>query len=341
MEGGGFYNRNSGLQSANLTSALPLLEEAAAAIPLAGEGALVIVDYGCSEGRNSMRPMSAAIDALRARTGDTRAIEVVHTDLPTNDFTSLFTTLSESTDSYLTTHDNVFASAVGLSYFRPIRPPASVDLGWSSNALHWLSRNPVDVPDHGWAIFSASEAAREAVERLLAEDWQDFLRARAIELRPGGRLVCQFMSRGPESHGFEWMSGCFWQTIADMAADGLLTTDELLHMTCPSAGRSIAQLEAPFADGSFAGVVLDRITLVEAPDPFWQRYEQSGDAEELGRSWANTMRAANGPNFAAALDPARDSAMLFDELTSRLAARVAATPQRSRSYNVLLVLRKL
>jgi hypothetical protein len=87
MQGGGFYNRNSGLQAANLTSALPLLEEAARSV--AGAGSVVIADYGSSQGRNSMRPMRAAIEVLRARAGSERPIEVIHTDLPSNDFASL------------------------------------------------------------------------------------------------------------------------------------------------------------------------------------------------------------------------------------------------------------
>src|SRR3546814_11648619 len=85
-------------------------------------------------------------------------------------------------------------------------PPSRVDLGWSSNALHWLSRNPTDVADHGWAIFSASDTAREAVEQQLADDWRHFLLARSSELREGAKLVFQFMGRGPDTHGFEWMA---------------------------------------------------------------------------------------------------------------------------------------
>src|SRR3546814_8004128 len=100
MQGGGFYNRNSTLQAANLTSALPLLEDAARSIAVDGDRPLVIVDYGCSQGRNSMAPMRAAIEALRVRTGEDRAVEVVHTDLPSNDFTSLFTTLDDRSEEH-------------------------------------------------------------------------------------------------------------------------------------------------------------------------------------------------------------------------------------------------
>ena len=340
MQGGGFYNRNSGLQAANLTSALPLFEEAARSVPIDGAASLVIVDYGSSQGRNSMRPMRAVIDILRARAGSERPVEVVHTDLPSNDFAALFTTLRDDPESYLAGQPGVFPSAVGRSYFEPVLPPESVHLGWSSNALHWLSRNPADTPDHGWAIFSSSDTVREAVERQLADDWSRFLLARSSEMRPGAKLICQFMAQGPDSHGFEWMAGEMWASVLDMVRDGLLTPDEQLHMTCPSAARSVESIEAPFVDGLFAGLSLDHLSVVQAPDPYWAAYCENGDAQQLGRSWANMMRAANGPSFAAGLAPGRDSSAIFDHLFGRLATRVAADPQQSRSFNVMVVVGK-
>src|SRR3546814_3526569 len=118
---------------------------------MAGEGdrPRVFVEYGCSQGRNSMAPMRAAIEALRVRTGEDRAVEVVHTDLPSNDFTSLFTTLDDDPGSYLSGQSNVFPSDIGRSYFDTILPPSRVDLGWSSNAHHCVSRNPLDVTSNG------------------------------------------------------------------------------------------------------------------------------------------------------------------------------------------------
>src|SRR3546814_4580952 len=92
-------------------------------------------------------------------------------------------------------------------------PPSRVDLGWSSNALHWLSRNPTDVADHGWAIFSDSDTAREAEEQQLADDWRHFLLARSSELREGAKLVCQFLGRGTDTHGCAWMANASWDTL--------------------------------------------------------------------------------------------------------------------------------
>jgi cyclopropane-fatty-acyl-phospholipid synthase len=340
MQGDGNYNLNSALQSSNLQSAVPLLVEAARSIDIEQGRSMLLADYGASQGRNSMLPVSAAIDAMRAQRTTASPITIVHTDLPSNDFASLFTMLDEDDASYLRGREKLYPTAIGRSYFDAILPPGSVDLGWSSNALHWLSRNPIDVPDHGWAVLSASKTARDAVDAQLDEDWARFLRARASELRSGAKLICQFMGRGLDGHGFEWMASAFWESWVDLARDGLLSSEELLAMTAPSAGRSMAQIKQPFAGGSFEGLRLEFVTTIQAPDPYWDAYQQSGDAAQLGRSWASMMRAANGPNFVSGMSPARDRLALLDAMSERLAKRIAQAPQRSRSYNVLLVLVK-
>jgi hypothetical protein len=91
---------------------------------------LVIVDYGSSQGRNSMAPMRMAIEELRCRTG-TEAPEVIHTDLPTNDFSSLFEALQAEPNSYLSGTFNIFPAAIGRSYFEPLLPPRRIHLGWN------------------------------------------------------------------------------------------------------------------------------------------------------------------------------------------------------------------
>lgn len=337
MQGGGFYNRNSALQAANLGSALPLLVAAANEIAV-GEGPIGIADYGVSQGRNSMVPMGAAIDALRPRVGADRPIVVSHIDLPSNDFASLFTLLHGDGASYLAGRDHVFPVAIGRSHFGQVLPSASVDLGWTSNALHWMSRHPCPVPDHGWGVFSADVAVRDAIDRQLDADWTDFLQARAREMRSGGRLICQFMGRGPDRHGFEWMANAYWQSWVDAADAGVLTRQELARICAPSAGRSVAQIEAPFRDRRVDRLKLIDLAVVPTPDPYWEAFQQHGDAVQFGQVWANMMRAANGPSFAAGLDPDRDHNAVLDAVTERLATQLAANPQRNLSYNVIVLI---
>jgi len=340
MEGGGYYNRNSNVQAAGIELALPFLMQAASTIPADGHAPLVVADYGSSQGKNSMRPMRLAIEALRARVGDERCIEVVHTDLPSNDFASLFTTLHEDETSYLAGQKNIFPSAVGRSYFESILPAGRMHLGWNSWTLHWMSRNPAEVSDHVLAALSSSEIAHAAVRRQQAKDWTDFLVARSGEMAQGAKLVSLSIGRGPDIHGWDWVFGELWLEAAQMANEGILSPIELMRFTIPAAGRLADDLKAPFADGPFCGLVLEHAEVKEAPDPLWDEYLESGDAQQLGRRWAGMMRAVSAPVAAAAFAPRPDAAALVDELYRRVETRIAATPQKNVHFLAIAVLCK-
>lgn len=340
MEGDGFYNRNSAMQAAGIARVLPMWEKIAATVPV-GDEALVIVDYGSSQGRNSMAPMRIAISALRAKSGPGRPVQVIHTDLPSNDFTCLFQALGDEPDSYLIGQTGIFPSAVGRSYFEPIIAPGSVHLGWNSWTLQWLSRNPIEVADHVLAGFSADESAKMAVRHQAAQDWRDFIAARAHELRRGARLFCLFAAAQDDRRTWEWLFGQLWASIIDMKGAGLLTEQEVLRMTLPLAGRTLEDIKAPFSqDGTFGGMAVESADVLTTPDPFWPEFQKTGDAEHLGKCWAGIWRGAVGPTLASALNPDRDRAAMLDALFSRFAARMAAEPQEQKNAIAIVVLQK-
>ncbi len=63
-----------------------------------------------------------------------------------------------------------------------------------------------------------------------------------------------------------------------------------------------------------------------APDPFWEAFEQSFDAEQFGIAWANTVRAFAAPSIAAVIGANRSD--VIDGVFGRYAARIAAEPRR-------------
>src|ERR1700739_1403710 len=195
MEGHGAYNRSSRVQAAGASPALTLLDKAAQQVPLVtAPEPIVIVDYGSSEGHNSLARVPVAIGILRERIGRDRAISVVHTDLPGNDFGALFQTLASDPDSYLRDDPRVFASAVGRSFYQQILPDSTVTLGWSSWAVQWLSRVPALIPDQVQVAYSQDATVRAAFSEQAAKDWRCFLVHRAADLNPGGRLVILSMA---------------------------------------------------------------------------------------------------------------------------------------------------
>jgi hypothetical protein len=334
MEGRGAYNRSSAVQAAGLAPAVLWLTEAAQLVPLGPPDVpLIVADYGSSQGRNSLGPLSAAIGVLRERAGAARPISVVHTDLPGNDFSALFETVAADPDSYLGGDANIFPYAIGRSFYESLFPRGSVTLGWSSWAAQWMSRVPAAVPDHIHHSHSAVASVRADYARQGAVDWKTFLTLRGRELRPGGRLVILLMALDEDGDfGFGPVMDHLQATLIKFVADGFVASAEHARMAIPTVGRSRADLLAPFAArGHFCGLEVAQVDTFTGADPIWDAFEATGDVRALALSWAAFTRAFALPTFAAALDRTsadRRAAAFGDRLEAELVERFAAAPVR-------------
>jgi hypothetical protein len=339
MEGGGFYNRHSAMQAAGISLILDDWERMVRETVI-DDGPIVIADYGSSQGRNSMPPMRIAIEELRARAGRDKPINVVHTDLPSNDFAALFTLLADDPESYLKGNDNVFPSAIGRSYFQPILPGGSVNLGWNTWTAHWLGA-PVYAPDHVFAGFSVDATIMQKVADQQAKDWRTFLACRASELKPGAQMLLAFVGRDDASTGWNWIGDHFSGAIDELVVEGTLSRDEQLHMTVPVMARSITQVREPFdGHGHFAGLKLVKAEMKIVPDGTWAAFQSTGDAKQLGVAHANMVRGFSGPSIATALGDREDKFAVVDRIYARLAERLAGSPQIHEGRLAVVVLQK-
>lgn len=343
MEGQGAYNRHAAQQAAGGTWALPLLEQAAkrVVLPPANTPA-VIVDYGSSQGKNSLRPMRAAIGVLRQRLGDQVPISVVHTDLPGNDFSSLFHTLENDPDSYLRDQPAVFASAVGRSFYHRLFPENYVTLGWSAYAVLWPSRVPALIPGHFYSTRS-SGLVLEAFNRQLAADWRTFLSHRAIELRGGGRLVILTPSRdGNGLHGVEVLHDHANEVLATLVHEGFLSPAERERMVLTAHPKSLDDLMEPFAEtGIFQGLVAEHCDVMPGPDPVWAAFESHKDPARLAAQHAAFFRITFGPTLANALAGQQSRVVMFyKKLEQGITRRVAADPVEMRAVLGTMVIAK-
>jgi hypothetical protein len=340
MEGDGWYNRHSSMQAAGNDKALVFWRDALEMIPV-GEENIVIADYGCSQGLNSMKPMSVAIDALRRRSGPSRPVEIYHNDLPANDFGSLFQVIAEDAGSYTIAHDKVFPFAIGRSYFEPILPPGSVHAAWNSWTMQWLSKQAADAPDHVFGSMSGVTEVKAAIATQQAEDWAHFLELRSLELRLGGRLVSIFPGRTSDKRGWEYLGGELWQAVLDLKRDGLIELHEAIRITIPTAQRSLEDVRAPFRHGGrFAGLEIEHAVVIDGPDMHWGELQRTGDVNAFARSWAGMARGFAGPTITSALDETRDRAAIVDALFRRYEERLAANPQPHTHYMAIVVLAK-
>ncbi|GAA4832283.1 hypothetical protein GCM10023201_20310 [Actinomycetospora corticicola] len=321
MEGGGRYNAHASAQAASAEFALDLVREAARTAPVGPDGTVTVVDYGASEGRNSLAPVNAAVETLRAVHGEEQPIWVVHTDLPDNDFSSLFHVVADDSRSYR--RPGVHTAAVGRSFYEQLLPIGSVGLGWSSIAVHWLR----DVPgplDGFWPGNATGEQAA-TWERAAAADWSAFLTARSAELRPGARLVvvsgAAYDDEPPRRSGAERVMDEVARGLAALVEREVLTVAERDAMVVPAWYRTEVEWRAPFTGD--LGLELERYESVELGDPLWQ---QHGDGADYGRAAAAAIRVSFGQPLLQGLEPSRREAVaaaLFDE---HLANAIAAGP---------------
>ncbi len=332
----GSYTAGSRLQAAGLSRGIAAFSAAAAAVPLpAPPQPIVIADYGAATGHNSLLPIGAAIAVMRKRTRPEHAVLVAHTDRPDNDFTALFRTLEEDPDTYLQKDGAAFASAVGRSFYSQILPSNSVNLGWSSWAVQWLSRSPGPAGGHLQVAYCDDEAVRTAYAKQAARDWHEFVAFRGRELCPGGRLLVLTMGVGEDGEvGFRPLLSAMADALAELTAAGLVTADETARMCIPTVARRAADFVAPFApSGRFERLEIEHLEIFDAEDRFWDRFCNGGDAAEFGARWAGFARASTFGALSTGLeggtaDPRADE--LFDRLEKGIAERLAAAPEQTK-----------
>jgi SAM dependent carboxyl methyltransferase len=329
MEGGGYYNAHSRPQASASELGIPLLQRAAKEVPLSGD-LIAIADLGAAQGKNSLEPMAAVIAELRARSADT-PIAVTHTDIPSNDFNSLFQLLA-TPQSYLNGTRNVYAYAAGVSFYERIFPANSQRIGWNSIAVHWLSAVPCAIPDHIWSPY-AQGAVREAFRKRAAEDWNNFLSARAVEFRQGGEIVVVASSANDGGFaGAEGLMNIANEELRAMVRRRVITGDQYDKMAIPTYYRTRAEFEASFtADSPFE---LLECTPAVLADPFWPAYEQTHDAQAFAQSYTTFFRAFSEPCLFG-----QTNTPVAGEFYNGVQQRIAADPAAAVCHWQLLLMR--
>jgi len=334
MRGKGFYNENSRVQRTASAFALPLLVEAADTAPLpAGRELFMVADYGSSQGRNSLLPMRTVVERVRRRDADV-AIEVVHNDLPDNDFSALFRTVAASDQSYLAGATRTFSYAVGRSFFERIFPDEQVRVGWSAIAAHWLSRTVPSAPNHMWCPRNAGRHSGVAAEQA-AQDWRQFLEHRVHEMVAGARLivvVAQADDLGQRgSDGYLNLLNHVLQTMVD---EGILQAEEFARVSIATYFRTTEELRTPFERGGLGEhLFLDHFLHEPMADPLWSTYEADCDADSFARGYTGWLRAFSEPALLRALHkerPAEEQKPLLDEVYNRVLHAAAAAPESAR-----------
>lgn len=320
MLGQGYYNRHSDLQRGIASLGLPWLAQAAREAALPREGLVLVADYGCATGANSLAPVDVALQALRARTGS--PIAVLHQDRPENDFGTLHRLLAHDERSYLKRHADVHAWTAAGSFYDTLLPRASVSVGWTSSSVHWLSSVPATLGDHLWSPSSKALGKRLWAARS-GQDWRAFLDARAAEMLPGAQIVlCIPASDAEGRSGAEELLERAHRGLQEMVGEGLVTRAEAEALAVPTYYRTLDEIRVDHPQ-----MELRALDLEVLPDPYPALHPQGG--ERLAAAYVDYLRAAIEPSLATALSPERsvkERHHLLHEFFTRFQRHVAADP---------------
>lgn len=269
--------------------------------PGVGSSAYHIADYGTADAGTSLGLMREMVNAVRERAGDDKEVVVHYEDQLTNEWQSVFNHalgLKSVSDAYGTpipypySLQNVFIEACGVGFHNQCYPSSSIDFGVSFTAMHWLSRFPSSMK--GNEKMHAARCIESPIpeKKQAAEDWKAILKARAKELRPGGRFVCVNFCKNSNGHflGHTDVGASMWDSFQSswdkLKEQGLIEEEERLGVSFPNYYRTKEEFMEAFDDDEISSQL--KVTSIEervVRCPYRELYA-SGKLDKSPRQYA-------------------------------------------------------
>ena len=357
MRSSGYYSqRTAGAKNA-IDSVLPLMKDAVKNLP--ETEILRFADYGAADGGTSAALWADLISSLR-NAGDNRHIELLYTDLPSNDFSTLFKTMQgmegDVSNAYQVNNDNVFVHGCGTGFHRQLMASDSLSLGFSATAMHYVSEKPCEIEDHVHMVGSAPDERAQFSQRA-AEDWEKILLARAAEMKLGSQfIVLNFgideQGRHLGNTGGHSMFDKFTQHWRSLLSEKKITQEEFRKATFVQHYRTLEEFKAPFENHETpvmkAGLRLKSARTQLTKCPYQMAFIEAAGAmstEQFAASLIPTMRSWSETVFLSALSsrPPVEAQAIVDEFYQSYEAEVAANPDgHAMDYiHAIMVLEKV
>jgi len=337
MKGEGFYDRYSSPQGAAVAAVLPWLEEAIQQMRIQeSQAPVVVVDYGCSEGRNSIMAMHRIVPALRGKTQ--RPIQTVHSDLSTNNFNQVFANLAPGGQSTFS-QPQVYSAAVGGSMYEQLMPSGTVSVATTFNSIGFLDRRPeTALPNHILPMgprrprpgVGVSDQERKPFADQARKDLTRFLRARAAELVPGGKLLLASFGVNEQYRCCDGIYDVLNDALLDMVDQGRLPRGAYEHLIIPVYFRSKEELVAPLFQTESevsAHFRLERVESMEISVPFNENLKRGGDLNTYVGEFTGFLRAFSEPMLRLALKGEKALDALMEAVYGRVRARLLEDPK--------------
>ncbi|WP_310618479.1 class I SAM-dependent methyltransferase [Flexibacterium corallicola] len=333
MRGGGFYDKNSGPQSNSISHILPWLEEAVADLPDAEH--VRVADFGCAEGRNSLRAMGFIVDNLRRK--HSGPVSIVESDVPSNDYTAILNAIAHRSAPPFT-DPHVFGGVVSGSMYDQLLPPASTHLAMSFNAIAYMSRRPAErIKDHiipggipspsGKGKVTAKEFEICAKQARL--DLEQFFEARAFELVKGGKLLVQCFARSTKFGEYPAPTNTLNEALIELVEAGKIPRDTYEKFYRASYLRDQAELLAPVTTGGkFSHLFhVDRFETYNVDVPAVVQFKRDNNTSEYAHQLANFVRAYTESDLYDALATTDHSTQLVEDVYMRIEEIIYQSPK--------------
>lgn len=299
MTGHGYYNSHSAPQRNAIAAIMPWIEEAARALPLS-DGSTGIADFGCSEGSNSIAVMKEVAQILNTRSPS--EVRAIYSDLPTNDFSELFLALLRDRASSDGPH-NVYSSVVGGSMYDRLLPRNSISLATTFNTIGFLSRRPVAelsdyvLPNGPSSIRGRGSVAKEMrnlFKNQAAHDVAEFLKMRAAELIPGGKVIVEVFGCTEDARTCDGIYDALNDAVLHFVENGEIPQQTYNGYYQPVYFRTLGELTEPAINSAYGVSEYYSIEKAEAYEvnvPFCDAFNKSGDAAVYARDFVGFFRA--------------------------------------------------
>lgn len=313
MKGSGYYSERTAGAKIAIDAVQSLMEKALLEIPKITT--LRMADYGSADGGTSQEMWSNLINKVR-KNNDNRDIEILYTDLASNDFSTLFRTMQgmqgDPKFAFQVKDPNTYIHGCGTGFHQKLMGKNSLSLGFSATAMHYVSEKPCQIQNHVHMV-GASDDEKDKFQKKALKDWESILLARSDELISGGRFIClnfgiDEKGRHLGNTGGHSMFDKFnfhWKTLKD---EKIITDNEYKSATFAQHYRTISEFRKPFDDEQSSvyqsGLRLISCTTKLTDCPYKLNYKKNKDKmtnKEYALSLIPTMRSWSETVFRTAL----------------------------------------
>ena len=341
MIGSGYYSERTAGAKIAIDATQSLMEKALLEIPKLQ--VLRMADYGSADGGTSQELWGNLINFIRNK-DDNRDIEILYTDLASNDFSTLFRTMQGMQGNpklaFQNKFSNIFIHGCGTGFHQKLMSSNSLSLGFSATAMHYVSKKPCQIENHVHMV-GASTDEKQKFKLQAEKDWELILLARADELVSGGRFIC--LNFGIDEKGnhlgntgghsmFDKFS-YHWNSLRNQK---IITDKEFINATFAQHYRNVSEFRKPFDDENSivykSGLRLKSCVTKITDCPYKINYENNKNsisANDYASNLIPTMRSWSETVFKTALNnrEEKDITQILDKFYGMYEQEVAKDPE--------------